>query len=158
MSGFYGHQALCSHRNQFEAAILYNRHQCLQNYNQSSNTGDTKHTLLFSVAMFHLVINLLLLQVSALADQQSKLSLINPSLINCNIIYSVYCFFLPTALIHDDTIDLSYPRESIEICFQAITDNLKLQCESPIAMNVISVAPATDFFKELASYKGSCNI
>ena len=66
--------------------------------------------------------------------------------------------FWPTVLIHDDTIDLKYPREPMEICFQAIADNLKLQCESPILMNVISVEPATDFSKELASYKGSFNI
>ena len=45
----------------------------------------------------------------------------------------------------------------MEICFQAIADNLKLQCESLISMNVVSVAPATDFSQELASYKGSLN-
>ena len=108
--------------------------------------------------MFYLVINLLLLlQVWALSDQQSKLSLFNPSIINWNIIYSMFGLFWPTALIHDDTIDLNYPREPMEICFQAIADNLKLQCESLISMNVVSVAPATDFSQELASYKGSLN-
>ena len=96
--------SLCSHGNQ---PLRYVRlHQFLQDSNQSSNSGDTRYTLLFHlvgrvfkfktnlVAMFYLIINLLLLQVSILAGQQSKLSLIYLLIINCNIIYSVYRFVL----------------------------------------------------------------
>ena len=62
------------------------------------------------------------------------------------------------ALIHDDSIDLQRPKESVEIAIEVVIENLKSQCNNPVSMDIISVALETDIQKKLEGHKGNVNM
>ena len=58
-------------------------------------------------------------------------------------------------LIHDDTIELKQPKESIEILVQLIAENLKSQCRILISIDFVSVTSENDFNEDLAGQGSS---
>ena len=70
-------------------------------------------------------------------------------LINRLITWNYFLFFFSLVTLIYDSADFQYPKESIQIWSQIIADNLESQCQISISINVIHVAPETDFNKKL---------
>ena len=59
--------------------------------------------------------------------------------------------FKSIALIHDDSVNLQFPKDPIELSIRIIADNLECQSQNQILMRIIETTKETDFSSKLAA-------